>query len=464
MPKMTGARRRHRSALALGVAAAGGSLALHGGAATALLGSHLALLIAVGVLAAGGLFALGWHWWRPEPSGRRSQRGRSRSRATLAVGAALVLHLGIVVLLVNVSWDAPVDLADSTAQAPNAAGLAAESDGPPLEIESLVNDIQRPIRRSEAEQHAEEEKKKEEEDPNADGKLVDIARPAIEQRPDKADHVAEYDSTVERETKGAQGRESAGAREEILVPGSQNKPAPSAALPAPKAPLGNPIARPGLPGPLALEQRPRERIPLPSGQDGETRETTSEGTERRPGVPGAPSPAVRPTLPGGGGIPGQPGLPNLVPSQEALARAVGKGGGSFDDLRDIDDGESTALNAKKWKFATYFNRIRHAVADQWHPDVVYLRHDPSGNVYGQKDRVTILRVRLDRDGGLAGVTVVQSSGADFLDDEAMEAFRRAQPFPNPPSQLIDSDGYVHFSFGFIFELSGRTSLKFFKYQ
>lgn len=461
---MTGARRRHRSALALGVVAAGVSLALHGGAASALLGSQLVLLIAGGVLVAGGLFVLGWHWWRPAPSGRRSQRGRSRPRVALAVGAALVLHVGVVLLLVNLSWDKPIDLADSTAHAPSDTGLAAEGDGPPLEIESLVNDIQKPIRRSEAEQHAEEEKKKEEESPNAEGKLVDIARPAIEQRPDKADHVAEYDSTVERETRGAQGRESAGAREEILIPGSQAKPAPSAALPAPKAPQGNPLARPGLPGPVALEQRPRTRVPLLNGQDGESNETSSEGTERRPGVPGAPSPAVRPTLPGGGGIPGRPGLPNLVPSQEVLARAVGKGGGSFDDLRDLDDGESTALNAKKWKFATYFNRIRHAVADQWHPDVVYLRHDPSGNVYGQKDRVTVLRVRLDRDGGLAGVNVLESSGVDFLDEEAMEAFRRAQPFPNPPSQLIDGDGYVHFSFGFIFELSGRTSTKFFKYQ
>ncbi|HEX2570792.1 MAG TPA: energy transducer TonB [Polyangia bacterium] len=460
---MTEARRRHRSALALGAMAAGVSLALHGGAVSALLGSQLALLIAGGVLAAGGLFALGWRWWRPEPSGRRSRRGRSRTRAALAASAALLLHLSAVALLVNLSWDETLNLADGKAHAPSDAGPAAEGEGPPLEIESIVNDIQRPVRRSEAEKRAEEEKKKEEDETHPNGKLVDIARPAIEQRPDQADHVAEYDSTVARETHGPQGRDAAGAREEILVPGSQAKPAAAAALPAPKAPQGNPLARPGLPGPLALE-RQRQRQPLPSGQGGSTNEASGDGNERRPGVPALPSPSVRPSVPGGGGIPGQPGLPNLVPSQEALARAVGKGGGSFDDLRDLDDGESTALNAKKWKFATYFNRIRHAVADQWHPDVVYLHHDPSGNVYGQKDRVTVLRVRLASDGSLAGVNVIESSGADFLDDEAMEAFRRAQPFPNPPSQLIDADGYVHFSFGFIFELSGRTSLKFFKYQ
>jgi TonB family protein len=461
MPWMTGARRRHRTALDLGVVAAGVSLALHGGAASALLGSQLMLLVTGGVLLGSGLLVLGWHWWRPAPSGRRSQRGRSRVRTALAMSAALLLHLGVTLLLVNLSWDETINLAESTARAPSDSGLAADGDGPPLEIESLVTDIQRPIRRNQAEERAEEEKKKEEEDPNADGKLVDIARPAIEQRPDKADHVAEYDSTVARETRGAQGRESAGAREEILIPGSQAK---AAAPAAPKAPQGNPLARPGLPGPLALEQRPRARVPLLNGQDGQTSEQSNDGIERRPGVPGAPSPSVRPTVPGGGGIPGSPGLPNLVPSEDALARAVGKGGGSFDDLRDLDDGESTALNAKKWKFATYFNRIRHAVADEWHPDVVYTRHDPSGNVYGQKDRVTVLRVRLDRVGGLAGVHVLQSSGADFLDDEAMEAFRRAQPFPNPPSQLIAADGYIHFSFGFIFELSGHTSTKIFKYQ
>ena len=59
---------------------------------------------------------------------------------------------------------------------------------------------------------------------------------------------------------------------------------------------------------------------------------------------------------------------------------------------------------------------------------------------------------------------VSTSGAGFLDDEAMDAFRRAAPFVNPPPQLIDKDGLIHFTFSFIFELSGRTNTKVFHYD
>jgi TonB family protein len=170
-----------------------------------------------------------------------------------------------------------------------------------------------------------------------------------------------------------------------------------------------------------------------------------------------------------GGVPGAPGSrtaphPNLQATAEMLQRAIGKGAGSMDYLKDVDDGDSTALNSKRWKHAPFFNRVKRAVANEWHPEMVYVRHDPSGNVYGVKDRVTVLRVHLSPDGKLAAWTVLQSSGVDFLDDEAIDAFRKAQPFPNPPKDLIESDGQVHFNFAFIFELSGHTSFKVFKYQ
>jgi TonB family protein len=96
--------------------------------------------------------------------------------------------------------------------------------------------------------------------------------------------------------------------------------------------------------------------------------------------------------------------------------------------------------------------------------MVYIRHDPSGNVYGVKDRVTVLRVHLNPDGKLVSSNLVQSCGVDFLDDEATEAFRKASPFPNVPKELLESDGQIHFNFAFIFELSGHGSMKVYKAQ
>ena len=58
--------------------------------------------------------------------------------------------------------------------------------------------------------------------------------------------------------------------------------------------------------------------------------------------------------------------------------------------------------------------------------------------------------------------MIQTCGVDFLDDEALNAFRKAQPFINPPPLLVEADGLIHFNFGFIFELSGKTRFRLFK--
>ena len=125
----------------------------------------------------------------------------------------------------------------------------------------------------------------------------------------------------------------------------------------------------------------------------------------------------------------------------------------MDYLKDVDDGDATALNSKKWKHAPFFNRVKRQVADEWHPELVYVRHDPNGNVYGVKDRVTVLRIHLSPTASWPAWTVLQSSGVDFLDDEAIDAFKKAAPFPNPPKELVEGDGQIHFNFAFIFELS-----------
>src|SRR5260221_106145 len=119
-----------------------------------------------------------------------------------------------------------------------------------------------------------------------------------------------------------------------------------------------------------FDPKPAAAVALPSvpaadGGDGDPRpigiQTLGEAL-RRPGAPGERTGSVWPRL-GEGGMPGTRGVPhpNLRPTPEMLARAIGKGAGSPDYLRDIDDGESTALNAKKFKYASFFNRVKRAV-------------------------------------------------------------------------------------------------------
>ncbi|MBI5546242.1 MAG: energy transducer TonB [Deltaproteobacteria bacterium] len=78
--------------------------------------------------------------------------------------------------------------------------------------------------------------------------------------------------------------------------------------------------------------------------------------------------------------------------------------------------------------------------------------DPTGEIYLYKDRYTVVAVTLGNDGSLRSIAVDRSSGVDFLDREAISAFQRAQPFPNPPPALQNDRGEIRFIFGFYLEV------------
>jgi TonB family protein len=139
------------------------------------------------------------------------------------------------------------------------------------------------------------------------------------------------------------------------------------------------------------------------------------------------------------------------------------GGGPFNDyLPDVTEDESTFLNSRQFKYASFFNRIKRDVSQHWHPDVTYRKRDPTGRIYGYKDRLTILKVVLSSDGSLYDISIQKPSGLDFLDQEAVKAFKEAQPFPNPPEGLLDEDGKISFSFGFFFEIHSSPLLWIFR--
>jgi TonB family protein len=151
---------------------------------------------------------------------------------------------------------------------------------------------------------------------------------------------------------------------------------------------------------------------------------------------------------------------NLIPSQSLLDRITGAP--ANDHLEGVDEGEGTYLNTREWKYAGFFNRVKQSVGEHWDPGTVMRRRDPSGEIYGWRDRRTIVNVTLNKSGGLEDLTVEKSCGVDFLDEEAMGAFKRAQPFQNPPAALLDADGLIKFSFGFFLEMNQGGILQMFR--
>ncbi len=145
-------------------------------------------------------------------------------------------------------------------------------------------------------------------------------------------------------------------------------------------------------------------------------------------------------------------LPDLIPSMGVLAKL--DAAPASDHLKDVEEGEGTFLNAKRFKYASFFNRVHKGVSNAWQPLKELRRRDPRGQVYGRATRTTLLNVTLNAEGAITDVGIVRSSGLDFLDQEAIYAFQRAQPFPNPPVGLLENNA-INFRFGFNLNLSPR---------
>jgi TonB family protein len=140
-------------------------------------------------------------------------------------------------------------------------------------------------------------------------------------------------------------------------------------------------------------------------------------------------------------------------------------GTGLDSLDGVIEADNTALNTAGWEYASFFNRVKRKVEQFWHPDIEFRQRDPYGNVYGFKDRVTVLLVVLRGDGSLKKLYVMQPSGAPFLDEEAFQAVQRAAPFPNVPDGLKDKrDGLVKFTFHFIVEVGSAPVFRMRRYK
>jgi TonB family protein len=318
------------------------------------------------------------------------------------------------------------------------------------------------------EEKRKEEARKPEEDPDVRGQVVDMAAPAVEIRPDDARFLSEHDIKVLKETKGPTGREEAGAARPSVQQPPQR---PTAVAPKPSPPSQQGASS----GPAAMAMRestPGKQTPgavdgMEKKGEGGTIAPRGDGAQEKVDGPQASQGNKTPggEKPGekGSGVSPQPTLAELRPSEEMIARSVGAG--SSDYLKDVDEGAEGLVNTARWKYATFFNRVKGQVRDNWHPDHAYALRDPTGQIYGHKNRYTVLKVSLAPDGKLHDLVIEKPCGVEFLDDEALTAFRAAEPFPNPPPGLVDKDSnLITFRFGFYFEIQGPPTFKILRYN
>lgn len=146
--------------------------------------------------------------------------------------------------------------------------------------------------------------------------------------------------------------------------------------------------------------------------------------------------------PGEGGSPG-PSFSDLLAFPQSPNALPG----------DITKGGRTLLNTEPVMYAGFINRVADEIYDAWvsHAGSAIERIYAGGKRLESTVYVTKITVVLNRDGGVASLKVLKSSGIRELDEAPKKAFWDAEPFPNPPSQMFDDDGLVRFVYEFHYE-------------
>ncbi len=251
------------------------------------------------------------------------------------------------------------------------------------------------------------------------GQIVQLPKPAKEVKPPpKARHLAEHNHRVKVEQKAR-----------VRTPGKQIR--------AKKR-----LAR------RSKVQSPDSRDPRPTKLRS-PKKATEQASKK------SPSPSKEGTIKHG--VAQRPASKSLVFPKVPRSMDLGQvqmlssTGGADDALPHIKkEGKETLLNARRYRFVSFFERVKNQVRPYWEPQEALEQRDPSGRAFCCKDRLTVLHVVLDTSGNVKGLKVARSSGLRFLDSEARRAFERGGPFPNPPKELF-TDGELEFKFGFLLE-------------
>mgnify|MGYP006289168951 CR=1 FL=1 len=289
-----------------------------------------------------------------------------------------------------------------------------------------------------------------EDDDEFDGQFISMPAPEKQERPDEARFRDQYDSKTDQEM--------------VKPSPSSNLEAPANRVPDQGGVANNVSRAPDRRGTSSRDSRERTRNPseqLPERQEEPKRD--AEDSERAEADPqeadeganekNAEAQAEEGLLEARESGEAQESVDpqELFPSY-ADASGVAGGGGGVDYMRDVPEGNKNLLNRKRSRYWSFMDRIRRQVVQHWSPVAEYRKRDPTGDVYGVKDKVSILGVTLNGDGSVRKIYVAHPSGLDFYDDEAVRAIRAAAPFHNPPEGIKDEDGLVHFNFMFVLSI------------
>lgn len=238
------------------------------------------------------------------------------------------------------------------------------------------------------------------------GQIVELPKPPIEDRPEKADYLAEQAHKVEKETRSEQFTMN--------------------------------------PEVIAEQYSEEKQLQFEEAIDVNATEESSGakvGNQRfKPNRNGALF-----SLPANYSMTNKDGLdkPTLASStQENLA-----GSPSNDRLLE-ERSNRTQLNAHAYKYASYMNQIRRLINFFWQQNLDNL----SGPLH-RRQYETVVSVVISDKGQLISMEVLKASGNEKVDACVTKAFEAAGPFPPPPELLVKDGTVILPDFGFELQIS-----------
>lgn len=127
-------------------------------------------------------------------------------------------------------------------------------------------------------------------------------------------------------------------------------------------------------------------------------------------------------------------------------------------IPEVRQGGFTSLNSDQFVHYTFYARINEQIRSRWIDNVRdFLNRTSQAEVnrLAAKTQSSQVEILLDREGHFVKALIHRKAENPGLDESVISAFRRAAPLLNPPSEMVEADGYIHLHYGFFVQFRPR---------
>lgn len=135
-------------------------------------------------------------------------------------------------------------------------------------------------------------------------------------------------------------------------------------------------------------------------------------------------------------------------------RAMGESSSGL-SVPGVKEGTFTALNSDQLTYYSFYARVNEAIVYRWISHIrnyVTMLPPSMREQLARSPNVTRLEIILNAKGEFQQAVVHHSSGDTNLDQAALQPFKEAAPFLNPPAEMHDADGRIHLLYEFVLTL------------